>query len=66
MPTSIRIAIYRIGLGHWTLFRFFPEPVYVWLNAPYRITTGLGYHFFFMWIFAANGLIYVTLSHPLG
>jgi thiosulfate reductase cytochrome b subunit len=52
--------IYRIGIGHWTLFRFFPEPVYHWLNAPYRITTGLGYHFFFMWIFAINGLIYVT------
>ena len=38
----------------------FPEPVYRWLNAPYRITTGLGWHFFFMWIFAINGLIYVT------
>ena len=52
--------IYRIGLGPVTLFRFFPEWVYKLLNAPYRITTGLGYHFFFMWIFAVNGLIYVA------
>ncbi len=52
--------IYRIGIGSVTLFRFFPEWVYQWLNAPYRITTGLGYHFFFMWIFAINGLIYVA------
>ena len=52
--------VYRIGLGSVTLFRFFPEWVYQKLNAPYRITTGLGYHFFFMWIFAVNGLIYVA------
>jgi thiosulfate reductase cytochrome b subunit len=52
--------VYRIGIGAWTLFRFFPEWVYRWLNAPYQITTGLGWHFVFMWIFALNGLIYVT------
>lgn len=50
--------VYRIGVGSVTLFRFFPEWVYQTLNAPYRITTGLGYHFFFMWIFALNGLVY--------
>ena len=52
--------VYRIGLGAWTLFRFFPEWVYRWLNAPYQITTGLGWHFVFMWIFAVNGLLYIT------
>jgi thiosulfate reductase cytochrome b subunit len=52
--------VYRIGIGAWTLFRFFPEWVYRWLNAPYQITTGLGWHFVFMWIFAINGLMYVT------
>ncbi len=51
--------VYRIGLGSWTLVRMFPEFVYRWLNAPYQITKGLGWHFFFMWIFAINGLIYV-------
>jgi hypothetical protein len=47
--------VYRIGIGAWTLFRFFPEWVYRWLNAPYQITTGLGWHLVFMWIFALNG-----------
>jgi thiosulfate reductase cytochrome b subunit len=52
--------IYRIGIGSWTLFRFFPNWVYQWLNAPYQLTKGLGWHFFFMWIFAINGILYVT------
>ena len=51
--------IYRIGIGSFTLFRFFPEWVYKLLNAPYQITTGLGWHFVFMWIFAINGFVYV-------
>ncbi|HWZ51780.1 MAG TPA: cytochrome b/b6 domain-containing protein [Granulicella sp.] len=52
--------VYRIGIGSWTLFRFFPEWFYRWLHAPFQITTGLGWHFVFMWIFAVNGLAYVT------
>lgn len=51
--------VYRIGLGQWTLFRFFPDGFWKCLNAPYQITTGLGYHFLFMWIFAINGIAYV-------
>jgi thiosulfate reductase cytochrome b subunit len=52
--------VYRIGIGGFTLFRFWPDWVYKWLNAPYQITTGLGWHFVFMWIFAINGVLYVT------
>jgi thiosulfate reductase cytochrome b subunit len=52
--------VYRIGIGGFTLFRFWPEWVYKLLNAPYRITEGLGWHFVFMWIFAINGILYVT------
>jgi thiosulfate reductase cytochrome b subunit len=58
-------AIYRIGLGGFTLLRMFPEWVYRRMNVPYHVTEGLGYHFFFMWIFALNGIAYVlylTLS----
>ncbi len=51
--------VYRVGVGHWTLFRFFPAWFYKALNVPYHVTTGLGYHFFFMWIFALNGIAYV-------
>jgi thiosulfate reductase cytochrome b subunit len=53
-------AVYRIGIGPITLARLFPEWFWKTINAPYRVTEGLGYHFFFMWIFAINGLLYVT------
>jgi hypothetical protein len=31
--------VYRVGIGSWTLFRFFPEWFWKLLNAPYQITT---------------------------
>ena len=52
-------AIYRVGIGKLTLLRLFPEWVYRQMNVPYHVTEGLGYHFFFMWIFAPNGIAYV-------
>jgi thiosulfate reductase cytochrome b subunit len=52
-------AIYRVGIGKFTLFRLFPDWVYRNMNVPYHVTEGLGYHFFFMWIFALNGIVYV-------
>jgi len=52
-------AIYRIGIGPITLLRLFPDCFYKQLNVPYHVTQGLGYHFFFMWIFALNGIAYV-------
>jgi thiosulfate reductase cytochrome b subunit len=53
-------AVYRVGIGSLTLVRLFPEWFWKAINAPYRVTEGLGYHFFFMWIFAINGILYVT------
>ena len=55
-------AIYRVGLGPVTLIRFFPEWFWRAVNAPYHVTQGLGYHFFFMWIFAINGFFYVLFT----
>lgn len=52
-------AVYRIGLGRFTLLRLFPAWFYAKLHVPYHVTEGLGYHFFFMWIFGLNGLAYV-------
>ena len=54
--------VYRVGLWHVTLFRFFPAWFYKLLNVPYHPTTGLSYHFFFMWIFAVNGLAWVLYT----
>ena len=53
-------AVYRVGVGSLTLARMFPPWFWKTINAPYRVTEGLGYHFFFMWIFAINGILYVT------
>jgi thiosulfate reductase cytochrome b subunit len=52
-------AVYRVGVGSLTLVRLFPPWFWKFINAPYRVTEGLGYHFFFMWIFAINGILYV-------
>jgi thiosulfate reductase cytochrome b subunit len=53
-------AVYRVGLGSLTVVRMFLPWFWKAINAPYRVTEGLGYHFFFMWIFAINGILYVT------
>jgi len=52
--------VYRLGLGPVTMFRFFPDRFYKLLDVPYHVTQGLGYHFFFMWLFALNGIAYVA------
>jgi thiosulfate reductase cytochrome b subunit len=52
-------SVYRIGFGSYTVLRIFPEPVWNALHIPWHVTQGLGDHFFFMWIFAINGIAYV-------
>ena len=54
--------VYRVGVGRWTLFRFFPDWFYKVLHVPYHVTEGLGYHFFFMWIFTLNGIAWVLYT----
>jgi thiosulfate reductase cytochrome b subunit len=53
-------AVYRVGVGSLTLARLFPPWFWKAIHAPYRVTEGLGYHFFFMWLFAINGILYVS------
>jgi thiosulfate reductase cytochrome b subunit len=53
-------AVYRVGVGSLTLARLFPPWFWRAIHAPYRVTEGLGYHFFFMWLFAINGIFYVS------
>ncbi len=54
--------IYRIGIGKWTLFKFFPNKTYTTLNLNGRLAEGIAWHFLFMWIFAINGLLYVLYT----
>ncbi len=51
--------VYRVGVGNFTLFRFFPDWFYNLLHVPYHVTLGLGYHTLFIWIFMANSVAYV-------
>ena len=54
--------VYSIGFGKFTVFRFFPDWFYKWFHVPYHVTLGLSYHFFFMWIFALNGVAWVLYT----
>jgi thiosulfate reductase cytochrome b subunit len=52
--------VYRLGLGSHTVFHFFPAPLFEALGVPYRLAEGMSLHFFFMWLFAGNGVLYVS------
>ncbi|HVT91829.1 MAG TPA: cytochrome b/b6 domain-containing protein [Bryobacteraceae bacterium] len=54
--------VYRIGWGNWTLFHFFPEWFYKSSNIPFRLAEGMAWHFFFLWLFAINGVLYVAYT----
>jgi thiosulfate reductase cytochrome b subunit len=58
--------VYRIGIGHWTLFRLFPKWFYNSLHLKFQLAQGLAYHFFFMWFFALNGVAYVLYTFLSG
>ena len=53
-------AVYGIRIFGYELFHFFPSWFYEFSGIPYRLAEGLQLHFFFMWLFALNGLIYVV------
>jgi thiosulfate reductase cytochrome b subunit len=54
--------VYRIGWGGFTLFKFFPSWFYDALNLKQRLAEGMAWHFFFMWLFAINGVAYVAYT----
>ncbi|HEX3102172.1 MAG TPA: cytochrome b/b6 domain-containing protein, partial [Pyrinomonadaceae bacterium] len=54
--------VYAVRIFGYELFKFFPPWFYDYLNIHYRLAEGLQLHFFFMWLFAGNGLIYVIYT----
>lgn len=54
--------IYRLGVGSLTLFRFFSEGVYRPLGLDQHLAKGMAWHFFFMWFFVLNGMVYVAYT----
>ena len=59
-------AVYRIGLGSYTLLTFFPERFFQALGIPYHLAKGMSLHFFFMWFFVINGVLYVAYTFISG
>jgi thiosulfate reductase cytochrome b subunit len=51
---------YSVKYGDTVLIDFYPEPVFNALNTPYKLATGMGWHFTFMWLFALNGMLYLS------
>lgn len=54
--------VYRLGLGNWTLFHFFPAWVYETLHLDHRLAEGMAWHFLFAWAFTLNGICYVLYT----
>jgi len=48
---------YSLGPIH-----FFPRWIYELFNIPQRLAEGMALHFFFMWLFVINGVLYVGYS----
>jgi thiosulfate reductase cytochrome b subunit len=55
-------AIYSPRIGDHVLIRLSPDWFWTWYHAPFQLTTGLGWHFFFMWLFMINGVLYVLYT----
>lgn len=48
---------YRLGPLH-----FFPKWFFELFHAPFRLAEGMALHFFFMWLFVANGVLYIAYT----
>jgi len=55
-------GVYRLGIGGWTLFHFFPAWFYRVFNLDHRLAEGMAWHFAFMWLFALNGVAFVLYT----
>jgi len=58
--------VYRIGLGSFTLFQFFPDGFYTIFHIDHRLAEGMAWHFLFVWLFAGNGIAYVIYTIASG
>ena len=55
--------VYRIGIGSHTLLKMtMSQPAWQRFHVPFRLAEGLSLHFFFMWFFAINGVLYVLYT----
>ncbi len=53
---------YAITIFGYQVFKFFPNGFYLLFNIKSRLAEGMSYHFFFMWLFLLNGILYVSYT----
>lgn len=53
---------YTITLFGHRFFHFFPEGFYKYFKISGRLAEGMSFHFFMMWFFAINGVLYVLYT----
>lgn len=59
-------AVYSIKIFGYEILHFFPKGFYDALGIPFRLAEGISLHFFFMWFFLINGLLYVLYTFISG
>jgi thiosulfate reductase cytochrome b subunit len=55
-------AVYGIRVFGYELFHFFPAWFNEALGIPFQLANGMALHFFFMWFFLINGILYVAYT----
>lgn len=55
-------SVYGIRIFGYELFHFFPQSFFAALGVPFRLAEGMALHFFFMWFFIINGVLYVAYT----
>ena len=58
--------VYALRIGDFTVFKFFPPWFYSALGLEGQLAKGMAYHFAFMWLFAAVGVLYVLYTFASG
>lgn len=58
--------VFRIGIGDWTLFHFFPDWFYNAFHLDHRLAEGMSWHFAIMWLLAINGVCYIVYTFISG
>lgn len=54
--------VYRLGWGHTTLLKLFPDSFYKAFHLDQKLAQGMSWHFVLMWVFFLNGLAYVLYT----
>jgi len=54
--------VYEIKFRGDVIIKFFPTWFYKTFDIGYRLAEGMSWHFAFMWLFAINGLLYVSYT----